>query len=258
MNASLLHDRHIVITRPIGQAAKLNKLVRAAGGEVISFPLIEIAPLSDYQTFENTISHLNAYDWAIFISSNAVQNAMPLVSKLKLPSNLKFAAIGPSTAAELTKFGVKNTLIPKGRFDSESLLAMPDMQAVNNQKVMIFRGIGGREMLADTLKSRGAEVSFAECYQRINPQQDLSQLMTFASTQSLDAIVVTSSEAMRNLLAMANHQAWLKNVKLCVNHARIAEEPMQLGLNVHIAGAPGDEAMLACLIKAVTSSASLD
>lgn len=258
MNSSLLHDRHIVITRPIGQAGKLSKLVQAAGGEVISFPLIEIAPLSNYQAFEHTISSLHEYDWAIFISSNAVQNGMPFVSKLELPSSLKFAAIGPSSAAELSKFGIQNTLIPKDRFDSESLLALPEMQTVKNQKVMIFRGIGGREVLADTLKSRGAEVNFAECYQRINPQQDLSQLKTFASTQSLDAIVVTSSEAMRNLLAMANHQAWLKNVKLCVNHARIAEEPTQSGLNVHIAAAPGDEAMLACLIKAVTSSASID
>ena len=174
---------------------------------------------------------------------------MPLVSKLKLPSNLKFAAIGPSTAAELSKFGIQNTLIPQDRFDSESLLALPEMQAVNNQKVMIFRGVGGREVLADTLKSRGAEVHFAECYQRINPQKDLSTITMLSQQGELDAIVITSSEAMRHLLAMANNQEWLKNVKLCVNHARIAEETNQLGLHVHVATVPGDEAMLACLIK---------
>ena len=251
MNAKPLLGHHVVITRPIGQAGKLSNLVQEAGGEVVSFPLIEIAPLSNYQAFEHTISSLHEYDWAIFISSNAVQNGMPLVSKLKLPSSLKFAAIGPSTAAELSKFGVQNILIPKDRFDSESLLALPEMQAVNNQKVMIFRGIGGREVLADTLKSRGAEVNFAECYQRINPQQDLSKLTTLNQQGLLDAIVITSSEAMRHLLAMANNQEWLKNVKLCVNHARIAEEPSQLGLNVEVATAPGDEAMLACLIKAL-------
>ena len=251
MNAKPLLGYHVVITRPIGQAGKLSNLVQEAGGEVVSFPLIEIAPLSNYQAFEHTISSLHEYDWAIFISSNAVQNGMPLVSKLKLPSSLKFAAIGPSTAAELSKFGVQNILIPKDRFDSESLLALPEMQAVNNQKVMIFRGIGGREVLADTLKSRGAEVNFAECYQRINPQQDLSKLTTLNQQGLLDAIVITSSEAMRHLLAMANNQEWLKNVKLCVNHARIAEEPSQLGLNVEVATAPGDEAMLACLIKAL-------
>jgi uroporphyrinogen-III synthase len=176
---------------------------------------------------------------------------MPFVSKRKLPSSLKFAAIGPSTAAELSKFGIQNTLIPKDRFDSESLLATPEMQAVNNQKVMIFRGIGGREILADTLKSRGADVNFAECYQRINPQQDLSMITTLNQRGELNAIVITSSEAMRHLLAMANNQEWLKNVKLCVNHARIAEEPIQLGLNVEVATAPGDEAMLACLINAL-------
>ena len=251
MNATPLHGRHIVITRPIDQAKKLSNLIKEAGGEAVSFPLIEIAPLNDYKAFEDCISHLDQYDWAIFISSNAVQNGMPFVSKLKLPSSLKFAAIGPSTAAELAKFGIQNTLIPVGRFDSESLLAMSEMQAVNNQRVMIFRGVGGRELLADTLKSRGADVSFAECYKRINPQKDLSVLTSLSQKEALDAIVVTSSEAMRHLLAMANHQAWLKNVKLCVNHARIAEELNQLGLNAYVATAPGDEAMLACLIQAL-------
>ena len=254
MNANPLHGHHIVITRPIGQAGKLSSLIKHAGGEVTSFPLIEIAPLSNYQTFEDAINQLDQYDWAIFISSNAVQNGMPFVNKLKLPSSLKFAAIGPSTAAELASFGIQNTVIPKGRFDSESLLALPEMQAIKNQKVMIFRGVGGREILADTLKSRGAEVNFAECYQRINPQKNLSALTTLKQQGALDAIVITSSEAMRHLLAMANHQEWLKNVKLCVNHARIAEAPSKLGLNVYVATAPGDDAMLACLIKALTST----
>ncbi len=251
MNANSLHGRHIVITRPVGQAGKLSQLIQDSSGEVIAFPLIEITPLSDYQAFEQTISELNHYDWAIFISSNAVQNGMPLVSKLALPPTLRFAAIGPSTADELTRFGIQNTLIPEHRFDSESLLALPEMQAVNNQHIMIFRGIGGREVLADTLKARGANVTFAECYQRINPQKNLSLLNDHDKKHALDAIVVTSSEAMRHLLSMANHQDWLKNVKLCVNHARIAEEPSKLGFNVHIATAPGDEAMLACLIHAL-------
>ena len=251
MNSTSLLGRHIVITRPVGQAEKLSQLINAAGGEVIPFPLIEIAPLDDYQTFKKEISNLADYDWAIFISSNAVQNGMPFVRKLDLPASLKFAAIGPSTAAELAKYGIQNTLIPEDRFDSESLLALPEMQAVNNQQVMIFRGVGGREVLADTLKSRGARVTFAECYQRINPQEDLNTLNAHNKNHGLDAIVVTSSEAMRHLLAMANHQDWLKNVKLCVNHARIAEEPSKLGLKVHVATAPGDEAMLTCLIEAL-------
>ena len=248
----MLYGRHIVITRPIGQAGKLSALIKESGGEPVLFPLIEIAPLDDYQHFKQSILDLACFDWAIFISSNAVQNGMPFVSQLSLPASLKFAAIGPSTAAELATFGIQNTLIPQGRFDSESLLALPEMLAIKGQRVMIFRGVGGREVLADTLKSRGAEVRFAECYQRINPQMDLSALTVLDAQNALDAIVITSSEAMRHLLSMANNQTWLRTLKICVNHARIAEEPTQLGLNVHIAAAPGDEAMLACLIKALS------
>ena len=116
------------------------------------FPLLDIVPLENDENFEQKLSALTRYDWAIFISSNAVQNAMPrLLAKWGcIPQNLKFAAIGPATAAELTKFGVKQVLIPQDRFDSESLLTMPEMQSMQQQNVIIFRGVGGRELLGVT------------------------------------------------------------------------------------------------------------
>jgi uroporphyrinogen-III synthase len=121
---------------------------------------------------------------------------------------------------------------------------MPEMQSVDGKKVMIVRGIGGRDVLADTLKSRGAAVSFAECYQRINPQSSCEALSTLWAADQLDGIVVTSSEAMRYLLDLANNTTWLSQVTLYVNHARIAELPLSMGLHVNIAHAPGDEAMM--------------
>lgn len=245
----------IAITRPAGQATRLSELILAEGGQPILFPLIAIAPLADYSTFEQALAELKHYDWAIFISSNAVQNAMPrLLDRLgSIPKNLRFAAIGPMTAAELAKFGVTDTLTPQGRFDSESLLALPEMQAVTNKKVMIFRGSGGREVLADTLKARGALVDFAECYRRVNPQLDAGDLPVLWQNKQLHAVVITSSEAMRHLLDIADDgkAAWIQNVRLCVNHARVAELPHQRGLKVAIAQAPGDEAMLQCLIEAL-------
>ena len=246
----------IAITRPVGQAARLTELISAQGGTPIPFPLIAIAPLDDYSAFDQKLTGLEKYDWAIFISSNAVYNAMPrlLAKRGKVPEGLRFAAIGPMTAAELAKFGVADTLTPQDRFDSESLLALPEMQAVANKSIMIFRGVGGREVLADTLKTRGALVDFAECYQRVNPQSDASALAELWQNNQLHAIVITSSEAMRHLLDIADHGSamWIKNVTLCVNHARIAERPQQLGLKVAIADMPGDEAMLQCLAKALT------
>lgn len=256
MPEAALTGYSIAITRPVGQATRLSELIAEQGGKPIPFPLMAIAPLADYSVFEQKLAGLESYDWAIFISSNAVQNAMPrLLAKFgNPPGNLRFAAIGPSTAAELTKFGVMATLTPEERFDSESLLALPEMQAVTNNNIMIFRGVGGREVLADTLKARGASVDFAECYRRINPQSNADVLSSLWQNAQLDAVIVTSSEAMRYLLDITDHgnASWIRAVTLCVNHARIAELPQQLGLKTAIADAPGDEAMLQCLIKALT------
>jgi uroporphyrinogen-III synthase len=247
----------IAITRPIDQAKKLSALITEAGGTPILFPLIEITPLADYSQFEAVISDIKDYDWAIFISSNAVQNGMPKLIKQGIPPNLKFAAIGPVTANELQSFGAKLVLTPlshvqhgdenKVRFDSESLLALPEMYAVKNKKILIVRGVGGRDVLAETLKARGAQVTFAECYQRTNPQTNCDLLAQLYTDKKLYGIVVTSSEAMRHLLDLAGDAVWLKNVTLFVNHARIAELPLQMGLKVLAADAPGDEAMFHCL-----------
>ena len=244
MTKQSLTDIGIAITRPIDQAKKLAALIEQAGGTPILFPLIAITPLKDYRQFEALVSQIETYDWAIFISSNAVQNGMPRLVKQGIPSSLKFAAIGPVTASELQNFGVKYVLIPKNRFDSESLLTLPEMTNVFSKKILIVRGVGGRDVLAETLKIRGGTVTFAECYQRTNPQTNCDLLAQLYAEKKLHGIVVTSSEAMRHLLDLAGAADWLRNVTLFVNHARIAELPLQLGLKVQVADALGDEAML--------------
>ena len=118
------------------------------------------------------------------------------------------------------------------------------MNHVAGKKILLVRGVGGRDVLAETLTQRGAQVTFAECYQRNNPQTNCDLLAQFYREKKLHGIVVTSSEAMRHLIDLAGNADWLKNVTLFVNHARIAELPEQLGLKVTVANAAGDEAML--------------
>lgn len=212
------------------------------------FPLLEIVPVQDYSGFDEVIDQLESFDWAIFISSNAVQHGMTrLLSRRSLPGKLRYAAVGPMTAAELDTFGIQNVLIPADRFDSESLLNLPEMQAVTGKRCVIFRGIGGRDLLANTLIARGAEVTFAECYQRINPNRDPQPLTSLWNQGALQALVVTSSEALRNLLDLAKDTAWLRATPIFVNHHRIAETASAQGLQVITANAPGDTGMLATL-----------
>lgn len=254
--SNLLNGFGIVVTRPVDQALSLCEAIQHHAGNAILFPLIAIAPLQDYHKFEQTITALEHADWAIFISTNAVANALPRILKKfgNVPGNLKFAAIGHQTAKELALYGVHNVLTPHTRFDSETLLALAEMHDVANESIFIFRGVGGRDVLANTLKARGAQVTFAECYQRVNPQTNCTELEQLWRNHQCHAIVVTSSEAMRYLLQMTNHgnDEWIRNILICVNHARIAEEANAVGLKVAIADAPGDDAMLACLQKALS------
>lgn len=240
----------IAITRPVDQAHSLAELIRLSGGKPIYFPLIAISPLEDYAAFDQALLGLADSDWAIFISSNAVEQSMPRILERYpvLPPNLRFAAIGPATAGELRAYGIQQVLIPESRYDSESLLILPQMHDMQHRRVMIFRGVGGRELLAETLRERGAQVTFAECYRRVNPQRDAGDLPVLWQNGQLHALVVTSSEALRNLLQLAGDARWLRETLMCVNHPRIAEAARAQGLRVAIAAAPGDEAMHQCLI----------
>lgn len=240
---------HIAVTRPAEQAADLCLAIAAQGGVAIDYPLLAITALDDYSAFDLAIDELELADWAIFISSNAVDYAMPRVIERfgQAPKQVQFAGIGPQTAQHLEHFGVSEVLIPQTRFDTEALLALAPMQTVTNKNMVIFRGLGGREVLAEILKARGAHVRFAESYRRFNPQKNALLLEQKWQQGELDAVVVTSSEAMRNLIQLAGQAPWLKNVSLCVNHARIAELPKSMGLKVWVAQAPGDTAMLDCL-----------
>lgn len=224
-------------------------MVRKAGGEPLLYPLLEIVGLDDYVAFDAIVAELDQYDWAIFISSNAAQHGMArMLSQRTLPANLRWAAIGPTTAQELQSHGVEQVLTPNERFDSESLLKMPEMKQVKGQRVVIFRGVGGRDVLASQLIKRGAEVVFAESYRRITPPLDITQLHGLWQNGHMHAIVVTSSEALRYLLEYVKTHPWFTEVPLFVNHARIAENAMQGGFQAAVAEKLGDEGMLQALL----------
>ena len=115
---------------------------------------------------------------------------------------------------------------------------------------MIFRGAGGRELLASTLRARGATVEYAECYRRMRPATDVEPLIGEWSRGAVHAVTVSSGEALANfaaLLGKAGH-GFLAATPLFVPHARVGDEARLLGVGpVQVAG-PADEEMLAALV----------
>jgi len=80
------------------------------------------------------------------------------------------------------------------------------LQQVSGKRVVIFRGVGGRELLAETLRERGAEVDYAECYRRVQPQTDTRAVEQEWSNGKIDLVVVTSGEGLQNLFNMLSNK----------------------------------------------------
>lgn len=239
-----LAGRGIVITRPAGQALKLTRLVQAAGGKPVLFPVLEILDASDLQPLQALIDRLDEFHMAIFISPSAVNKAMNLITaRRSLPPGLKIAAIGRGSTRELRHFGVSNVIAPTRKFDSEALLGLPELAQLAGRRVIIFRGDGGREVLGDTLVARGAVIEYAECYRRGKPNIDAAPLLKAWARNELHAIVATSSEGLRNLFDMVGKlgQAWLRKTPLFVTHPQIAATASELGLAVIVEAGPGDD-----------------
>ena len=237
-----------MVTRPREQAAQLVQGIENLGGSCIQFPLLEITPLADDQPLRALLARLHEFQLAIFISPNAVRYGMEVIrSAGGLPDTLQIATVGLSSARALHDYGVEKVIAPQQRFDSESLLELPELQAVGNKRVVIFRGDSGRELLGDTLKLRGATVEYMTCYHRSKPQHEVSTLLA----ANPDALCVSSSVALQNLCEMLNatDRERLAAIPLFVSHFRIAAAAHKLGWHTIITAAAGDEGLLSELLR---------
>jgi len=248
--AAALAGRGIVVTRPAQQAGPLAARIRAAGGHPILFPVLEIVDTGDLQPLIDVIDRLDDYQLAVFISPNAVVRAMKQLGiRRTWPASLRVAAIGKGSVRELERYGVAGVIAPDRQFDSEHLLELPELQAVAGQRIVIFRGDGGRELLGDTLKARGARVDYVECYRRARPQAAATPLLAAWDADALHAVTITSSEGMRNLYEMVGKagRARLCGTPVFAPHPRIAAVARELGVGRVIDTAPGDDGLMEAL-----------
>lgn len=244
-----LHGLHVVVTRPEAQAGRFCELLEQAGAIAHRYPVMAIkaAPLApaNLQRLHQTAY----YQWAIFISANAVEHGLALLGNTAAFSHTRIGAIGKQTAATLQSHGIKADLVPKAGFTSEDFLALPAMQALAGQRILIVRGGDGREVLADTLRQRGANVDYADVYWRICPPNPPQRLKQLHDSGQLDIISLTSSESLHNLLGLLHPSDWVKAIPLLVGSGRIAADATQAGFTntIIVAPNPADDSMLTAL-----------
>lgn len=250
-----LNNKTVVVTRPAHQAQHLCEAIQNQGGIPIRFPVLEIAAPADPAEAKQLLSaKLQSADILIFISPNAVERGVELIKSIgDIPATARIAAVGLGSAKKLKQQGLTADIFPDTQFNSEALLAMNEMQSVAGNSILIFRGEGGRELLADTLKQRGAEVIYIECYRRIRPESNSEKLSQQLASQSVDAAVVTSNQGLQNLCDMlaSEDRERLQQVQLFVVSDRAQHLAVELGFKLPaiVVGQASDEAIVDSLLQ---------
>lgn len=249
----------ILVTRPAAQAAGLCEAIRAHGGECLLFPLIEIHPADDPAPLVDVATRLGEFALAFFVSANAVDHAMPVLRAAgPWPIHTRVATVGKGSEAALRRWGCVDVIAPESGFDSEAVLNLPAFQAaaVSGRRIVIFRGNGGRALLGEALRARGAEVEHVTCYRRSPPAGGAAPLLAWLASGALHAVTLTSSEAVQHLCALLGESGLghLREVPIFASHPRIAERAREAGFSRVIQTDPGDAAIVHALESQLSGS----
>lgn len=245
--------RRVLVTRPAGQAAPWVERLRARGVDAEALPLIEIAAVADRQALHEAWRGLAARRLVFFVSANAVEHffaARP--DDVAWPRDLEAAVPGPGTATMLRACARDMLVVePDGdapQFDSETLWTKLEGRDWTGASVLVVRGDGGRDWLADRLVEAGASVDALAAYRRLAPAfEGPARARLDAALVDAAAIwLFSSSEAIANLERAAG-PGCLTNACAVATHPRIAARARTAGFGRVVEAAPGLDAMVACI-----------
>ena len=238
----------VLVTRPAAQCAMLCAEIEGQGGSAIAFPAVEIEPVA----VQATVAAAD-YDLVVFVSVNAVEHGAQQMIK---SARTRIAAIGRATAAALAAAELAADIVPEAGFNSEALLAHPELQLTSGARVLIVRGEGGRELLRDTFAEHGMVVETREVYRRVRPNVDAAKVAEVEarwSDEGIDVATATSIETLQNLQALLTEHGrqLLSGTALLVPSRRIVAAAVSAGLRGEaiVAAGADDASMIGALAQ---------
>ncbi len=193
----------VLLTRPAEESAALAAVLSDAGIFSSSLPLLDIEPLPITPEQQAVLRNLGRYCAVIVVSKPAARLAVQALDQ-DWPQ-LPWFSVGAATAQVLAEHGLRVDY-PQTGDDSEALLQLPALReaiAHPDARVLILRGEGGRELLAERLREQGASVDYLELYRRFLPDYDAGVLMQRIQLERLNGLVVSSGQGFLHLQALA-------------------------------------------------------
>lgn len=245
----------VIVTRPPAQAAGWVSRLAALGIDAVALPLIGIAPVDDPGPVRDAWRTLAGRALTVFVSPNAVQQFFALrPDGARWPAVTRAGSTGPGTSAALREAGIAGEALVEPAadapaFDSEALWARLSGEDWAGREVLVVRGEGGRDWLADTLRARGARVDFVAAYRRLPPVADAAGRALIEAACVAPAAhlwLFSSSEAIGHLRALAPGADW-SDGRAAASHPRIAASAREAGFGRVDEIAPSPEAVATLL-----------
>lgn len=235
-----LTGKTIVVTRSSDQVNDLACLLQGHGATVVEFPVIDIVPPASWDELDEALNRIQTYHWIIFSSTNAVkffaERIRDLGSSISALRGIKICCVGPKTAEAFRASGIAVDLIPDN-YTAEGLLKAFENVEIKGERFLLPRAKEARDLIPDTLRSRGAIVTVATVYENVKPNVDATNLKELFRTGEIDCVSFTSSSTVRNfveILGQKEYKSLLQNSSIACIGPVTAKTARDLGMDVHV------------------------
>lgn len=232
-----LRGARVMVTRPADPRDPLAEQLRQLGADVLTQPAICIGPPADWRPVDAALARLDQFDWLVFSSANGVRRLLERMREKRAeirgqgpgargqypglrgtllvdsepqnpnpdpwplaPELPKLAAMGPGTADELARCGLRADLVP-GKFCAEALVEALAREA-RGRRFLLARASRGREVLAEQLVAAGGAVEQIVVYSSTDVQTADPGIADLLRAGRIDWITVTSSAIARSLVRL--------------------------------------------------------
>jgi uroporphyrinogen III methyltransferase/synthase len=234
-----LSGRRIVVTRARAQASEFAAQLQALGAEVVQFPVIRIAPPADPEPLRAAAARAGSFDWVVFTSANGVERFWYALREqgcdARALCGVRVCAIGPATAAELERRGVRPELVPDEFVAESAVQALLSGGVVSGTRVLVPRAEVARSVLPDALRAVGAQVVEVAAYATLQDGSGAERVRAMLDAGEIDAVTFTASSTVKNFVELVG--AEVGRAKVASIGPVTSATARELGLRVDVEAA---------------------
>ncbi|OOF69716.1 uroporphyrinogen-III synthase [Rodentibacter caecimuris] len=244
----------VLITRPDERGKQLTDWLNQSGIVALHLPLFCIESGRELGNLPSALNQLKNQDYVFLVSQNAVDFCHKTLADIGFcwPESLHYFTVGHRTAQYFSSQSERPIHYPITTENSEGVLALPNMQNLQDKRILILRGNGGRDFFAEQARIRGAEVILLETYQRVPIIYNNEEQTSICKRSGINTIIATNLEIVNALVNFVpkQDQGWLKSCRLITVSQRIADVAHKLGWhNITVSPKADNQSLLNTLLE---------